>query len=333
MTMRFMMSAGIAAVLGITAGLSACAKKEASAEAPDAVVEEAVEAVEEVIEDATAETTAAAIDPSKIASDNLAASKKFLADNAKRDGIQVTASGLQYEVISKGSGDGAVKPAATDIVNVHYVGTLINGEEFDSSRARGAPATFPLNRVIPGWTEGLQLMNEGDRFRFYLPPEIGYGEAGAGASIGPNSALIFDVELLSVVNPARNLEKTKAFFEENATKDGVKTTESGLQYIVENEGAADGKTPSDASVIKVHVETSSLDGKKLNSTRDRGSPIQFPLSRAPIAGWTEGLKLMSEGDKFKFFMPPELAFGPGGSGPIGPNEGVIFDMELVEVSE
>jgi len=127
--------------------------------------------------------------------DALAAGNKFLSDNSKKPGIKTTASGLQYEVLREGSGP---HPLATDQVTVNYRGTLINGTEFDSSYARHQPATFPLNGVIPGWTEGLQLMTPGSKYRFYIPSQLGYGAQGAGGSIGPNEALIFDVELLSI---------------------------------------------------------------------------------------------------------------------------------------
>jgi len=126
---------------------------------------------------------------------NLAEGKAFLAENAKKKGVRTLPSGLQYQVLSKGEGD---PPAATDTVTVHYRGTLIDGSEFDSSYGRGEPATFPLDRVIPGWTEGLQLMRPGAKYRLFVPPELAYGERGSGAKIGPHSTLVFEVELLSV---------------------------------------------------------------------------------------------------------------------------------------
>lgn len=119
----------------------------------------------------------------------------YLAENAKKEGVQVTASGLQYLVITEGDG---AKPAATDQVSVHYRGTLIDGTEFDSSYARGEPATFGLNQVIPGWTEGLQLMSVGSKYQFVIPQNLGYGERGAGGAIGPFETLIFEVELIEI---------------------------------------------------------------------------------------------------------------------------------------
>jgi FKBP-type peptidyl-prolyl cis-trans isomerase len=128
--------------------------------------------------------------------ENQAAGIAFLADNAKKPNIKTTASGLQYEVLTQGKG--TVSPSATDTVTVHYKGTTLDGTEFDSSYSRGAPASFPLNRVIAGWTEGVQLMKEGDKFRFYIPAELAYGTEGAGRLIGPNAALIFEVELIKI---------------------------------------------------------------------------------------------------------------------------------------
>ena len=119
----------------------------------------------------------------------------FLAANAKKAGVKTTPSGLQYLVIKEGGGK---QPTATDAVTVHYRGTLINGTEFDSSYKRNQPATFPLNQVIAGWTEGVQLMKEGSNYRFFIPSELGYGPNGAGGLIGPNATLIFEVELISV---------------------------------------------------------------------------------------------------------------------------------------
>ncbi|NRB70265.1 MAG: FKBP-type peptidyl-prolyl cis-trans isomerase, partial [Vibrio sp.] len=121
--------------------------------------------------------------------------KAFLEENAKKDGVKVTESGLQYEVIEAGEGD---SPSEDDIVEVHYEGTLVNGEVFDSSYERGEPTVFPLNRVIPGWTEGLQLMKEGAKYRFVIPAELAYGDREVGGQIPPNSTLIFTVELLDV---------------------------------------------------------------------------------------------------------------------------------------
>ena len=132
----------------------------------------------------------------KSAEENKTEGAAFLAENSKKEGVVTTASGLKYQVLTQGDGS---KPAATDNVSVHYKGTTLDGKEFDSSYSRGAPATFPLNRVIPGWTEGVQLMPEGSKYRFYIPSDLAYGTRGAGRDIGPNATLIFDIELIKIV--------------------------------------------------------------------------------------------------------------------------------------
>ena len=129
------------------------------------------------------------------ASANLKAGQDFLAANKQKPGITALPSGLQYEVITEGTG---IKPGARSNVTCHYHGTLIDGTVFDSSVKRGQPATFPLNRVISGWTEGLQLMGVGSKWRFFIPPNLAYGDRQTGSDIGPNSTLIFEVELLGV---------------------------------------------------------------------------------------------------------------------------------------
>jgi len=132
----------------------------------------------------------------KAGQENLESGNAFLEQNKNREGITVTESGLQYEVLKEGSGE---KPDSTDKVRVHYHGTLVDGTVFDSSVDRGEPAVFGVTQVIPGWTEALQMMPEGSKWKIYVPSELAYGERGAGSDIGPNSTLIFEVELLEIV--------------------------------------------------------------------------------------------------------------------------------------
>jgi len=132
----------------------------------------------------------------KLAVENQAEGEKFLAENAKRDGVEVTDTGLQYEVLTKG--ENTEHPTLESTVKVHYHGTLISGDVFDSSVDRGEPISFPLGRVIDGWKEGVQLMTVGDKFRLFVPGDLAYGPRGAGGQIGPNATLIFDVELLEI---------------------------------------------------------------------------------------------------------------------------------------
>ncbi len=170
---------------GVQDGLAKQAKMS------DEELEKALKAYDKKINEAAAKK---AEDDAK---GNLEKGKKFLEENAKKDGVKVTKSGLQYQVITEGKGD---KPKASDVVKVHYTGTLIDGTKFDSSLDRKEPAEFPLDHVIPGWTEGVQLMTVGSKYKLFLPSELAYGEQGAG-SIPPNSVLVFEVELLDIVKP------------------------------------------------------------------------------------------------------------------------------------
>ncbi|MBC3765937.1 FKBP-type peptidyl-prolyl cis-trans isomerase [Neptunicella marina] len=166
------------------------AAKDKSVLTPEQIQEQ-ITALRELVSKKQAEKTEAQ------SAENQKAGEAFLAENAKKDGVKVTDSGLQYEVVKQGDGP---KPKAEDTVKVHYRGTLIDGTEFDSSYSRNQPAVFPLNRVISGWTEGLQLMNVGSTYRFYIPANLAYGSRSTG-KITPNSTLIFDVELLSIETP------------------------------------------------------------------------------------------------------------------------------------
>ncbi len=310
--------------------LMACGKKDKAADtdkAAEATVGEASEAATE-----GAIEPQAAVDPA-LAAANKEKGEKFLAETAKKSGVAATASGLLYEILKEGLPDGD-QPADGDFVDVEYVGTKIDGVEFDSSRAQGATARFPLASVDGSWTEeGLKLMTVGDRYRFSVPPSLAFGETGApGGPIGPNEALIYELELVKVTNPETNRGAAEAFLAENAKKTGVKTTASGLQYEIISEGPPGGESPSDANIVRVHYKGTLLDGTEFDSSYARGQPAEFELARV-IAGWTEGVQLMSVGDKFRFFVPSDLAYGPEGraGSPIGPNEALIFEVELLEV--
>lgn len=173
----------------LAAGISAAYKK-ADAQLTE---EEMVKVLVAYQQEAQQKQMAKAADAAK---ENLAAGKAFLEENAKKDGVKTTASGLQYEVLTQG--EGAV-PSAQDQVTVNYRGTLVDGTEFDSSYKRGQPATFPVGGVIKGWTEALQLMKEGTKLKLAIPPELAYGDRGAPPVIGPGSTLVFEVELIKIV--------------------------------------------------------------------------------------------------------------------------------------
>lgn len=288
--------------------------------------------------------------------DAMKRAEEYLAENAKAEGVQVTESGLQYKSVKEGEG---AAPSEEDFVTVHYVGTLVDGKVFDSSVARDEPVTFPLSAVIPGWKEGILLMKQGGKAQFVLPSSIAYGERGTpDGTIGPNEAIRFEVELLEVIakdntarlqeiqNEARarfaskqealgavNAAAAVEYLKNNASKNGVQATESGLQYVVLERGAGD-MSPVATDEVEVHYRGTLINGTEFDSSYSRGATATFPLGGV-IKGWTEGVQLMNEGDKFRFFIPPELAYGatPRPGGPIGPNELLIFDIELVDVKD
>lgn len=230
---------------------------------------------------------------------------------------QTTASGLAWKTLSAGSGD---RPTSAASVTVHYSGWTTDGELFDSSRMRGQAATFPLDRVIKGWTEGLQLMQLGESTRFWIPAELAYGHNPGGGR--PGGMLCFDVELLSFVEPPPppKVPEDVAGIPSNAD-----VTSSGLGHRVLKAGTGT-ERPKATSTVTVHYSGWTLDGRMFDSSVVRGETISFPLNRV-IAGWTEGLQLMVVGEKRRFWIPAEAAYGhnPGGGRPGGM---LVFDVEL-----
>ena len=243
---------------------------------------------------------------------------------------QTTDSGLKYRVLTEGPGP---KPAPTDTVRVHYRGWLPDaadpskGTEFDSSIARGEPAVFPLNRVIPGWTEGLQLIGEGGKIELEIPSELGYGANGTpDGSIPPNATLRFEVELLGPVK--------QGSVDAGAAKEFT-TTDSGLKYRILRKG--DGAKPSETDVVSVHYRGWLPDaadpstGTEFDSSYGRGEPATFPLNGV-IAGWTEGLQLVAANGMIELDIPSELAYGDQAvGGLIEPNSDLRFVVELLEI--
>jgi peptidylprolyl isomerase len=226
-----------------------------------------------------------------------------------------TPSGLASVVIKPGSGK--TRPGKTDLVTVHYSGWTTDGKMFDSSVVRGEPATFPLDRVIAGWTEGVQLMVAGETRRFWIPEALAYR-----GQRDPRGMLVFDVELISfkaAPTPPTVPSDVKA-----PPKDAKKTA-SGLAYKVLTPGKGT-RHPTAASSVTVHYSGWTTDGKLFDSSVTRGEPITFPLSGV-IAGWTEGVQLMVEGEKARFWIPENLAYR-GQSPPFGM---LVFDVELIKI--
>lgn len=230
-----------------------------------------------------------------------------------------TASGLAFKVLTKGTG--TTHPSATDTVSVHYTGWTKDGKMFDSSVVRGEPTSFPLNRVIKGWTEGVQLMVEGEKRRFWIPGALAYGDTAHGNR--PSGQLTFDIELLKVPPGA---PKDVA-----VPPPGAKKTASGLVYVELTPGKADGKKPTEQNTVTVHYSGWTKDGKMFDSSLTRGEPATFPLNGV-IRGWTEGLQLMKEGAKYRFWIPADLGYGETPPRPGMPSGQLTFDVELLGVS-
>lgn len=232
----------------------------------------------------------------------------------------VTDSGLRYIEIEAGDGP---RPQAGDIVEVHYTGTLEDGTKFDSSLDRGQPFTFTLGmgQVIPGWDEGVAMMNEGGRARFVIPPELGYGESGTGP-IPPNATLYFDVELLNVEHPDPPTPVAEGDY---------KQTDSGLKYYDFQVG--EGRSPDDGDTIFAHFTLWRHDGLRLESTKQKGLAAQLTVGRGEIIeGLDEGVKTMKAGGFRQLVVPPDLAFGAEGKGPqIPPNTTFIIEVEMLAV--
>lgn len=257
---------------------------------------------------------------------------QYLIDN-KITNAQSTDSGIYY--IMEKEGDGAGHPNAQSSITAHYHGTLLDGTVFDSSVEKGRPFTFGLNRVVKGWQQAIPLLSKGGKGKFIIPSDLAYGPRGSGGKIGPNSVLIFDIELIDFVQPlspeeqaAKDQEIIKKYIA-NKKLDNVKTTDSGIHYIIEKEG--DGKgNPNATSKVKVHYHGTLLDGTVFDSSVERGETIEFGLNQV-IPGWQQAIPLLSKGGKGKFIIPSGLAYGPrGAGGKIGPNSVLIFDVELFD---
>jgi peptidylprolyl isomerase len=232
---------------------------------------------------------------------------------APADAIK-TASGLAYKVISAGTG--TEHPTAESKTTVHYTGWTTDGKMFDSSVMRGRPATFGLDQVIAGWTEGVQLMVKGEKTRFWIPEDLAYqGRPGA-----PAGMLVFDVELIDFQNPI------SAPADVAAAPADAKTTESGLAYKVISAGTGTAH-PTAESKVAVHYTGWTTDGKMFDSSVMRGEPAEFPLNRV-IEGWTEGVQLMVTGEKTRFWIPENLAYKGRPGAPAGM---LVFDVELLEI--
>lgn len=261
----------------------------------------------------------------------------YLPWDAASDAVQTTESGLQYIVLKDGPAEGRT-PTDRDRVSVMYEGRIASsGETFDSAYERGSAATFPVSGVIRGWVEGLQLMSEGDEYLFYIPNALAYGNEARGPVIKAGDDLVFKVDLLEVIPAPAPREITaeawSTYTPWDSSRDGIRTTESGLEYVVITEGDTTKPSPKGSDRVVVYYE-GRLDatGAVFDSAYKRGEAAIFPASGL-IPGWVEALQLMHPGDRWLLHIPSELAYGETGTpgGEIPPGSDLNFEVELMDV--
>lgn len=233
-----------------------------------------------------------------------------------------TASGLVTKVLTPGTGKD--HPGAQDQVKVHYTGWTKSGKMFDSSVTRGEPATFKVDQVIKGWTEGLQLMTVGEKRRLWIPGSLAYGDHPRMGA--PGGDLVFDVELLDIKAAPKPPETPADVKAPPAT---AKKTASGLSYTILKKGTGT-KSPKATDTVTVHYSGWTTDGKLFDSSVTRGEPMSFALNQV-IKGWTEGVQLMKVGDTARFWIPGNLAYGDKPTRPGAPAGMLVFDIELIDV--
>ncbi len=226
-----------------------------------------------------------------------------------------SASGLASKVVTPGTLD--EKPLATDVVTVHYTGWTTDGKMFDSTRTRGQSSTFPLNRVLLGWRECVQLMTVGETRRCWVPQDLGYrGQAGR-----PQGLTVFDIELIDT-RRSPSVPPTDVA----SAPDDARRTASGIAYKVLRAGTG-GRRPVSWSRVTVHYTGWTTDGKMFDSSVSRGTPMTVSLEDV-IKGWTEGVALMVEGERTRFWIPENLAYKGEGTGPKGL---LVFDIDLIKI--
>jgi len=226
-----------------------------------------------------------------------------------------SATGLLSKLVSQGTS--AEKPAATDVVTVHYTGWSSDGTLFDSSIVRGAPSTFPLDRVMAGWRECVQLMTLGEKRRCWVPENLAYrGQTGR-----PKGTVVFDIELLDM-RPSPLIAPPDV----KGPPKEAKRTSTGLAYMVLRPGKGV-RNPNRFGRVTVHYTGWTVDGRMFDSSVTKGVPLTFGLDGV-IKGWTEGVALMVEGERTRFWIPEDLAYGGKGEGPRGM---LVFDIELIRI--
>jgi len=245
---------------------------------------------------------------------------EFLEENAQREDVTVTDSGLQYRVIDESESD--VSPTEETSIALHFIGRFVDGSEFNNSYDQGRPTFARVEELLNGLNEGVKLMTVGSIYEFVLPAEIAYGD-NPPQGIPPGATLIYELELV------HDNSLDPVFLEENAKEEDVEVTGSGLQYRVIEEGSGDNPGPN--STVNVEYTGSFIFGDVFDTSRESADPATFNVDEL-IAGFSEGLELMSEGARFELFLPAELAYGDNPPQGIYSGATLIFDVELISIS-
>ena len=258
---------------------------------------------------------------------------EFFPWDPEAENVQETESGLQYVVVREGPEDGA-SPTINSTVQVFYEGRLTDGRTFDGNFDEGRPAIFGVGQVIAGWTQGLQLMSEGDEYVFYIPSDLAYGESPRpGSIIEPGDDLIFRVSLEEVFEPTPADEDAwNTYTPWDSSNTDVQSTDSGLEYVVLESGAENGVSPQpDDTVVVLYEGRFAEDGEVFDSAYQRGQPIMFQANGV-IPGWQEALSMMKPGDRWLIHVPSDIAYGERGyPGAIPPNSDLNFEVKLIDV--
>ena len=323
-------------------------------------------------EEARAEEAASGDAPQADAADPAAAGEAYLAENARRDGVRVLDSGLQIQTLQEGEGEAPAEDDILRLRYDATFADGRPFDSSERMGGVVTLASY-RDLQLPGLVEALPQMREGERARITLPPRLGFGAQGLpGSPVGPDDVMVFEIEIVEVIDPddaervaelqaearaaneaqmarmreqeaemmaefeamaARNREEGAAFLGEVAAREGVTRTESGLLYEV-IDGSGEGASPAPTDEVRVHYRGTLPTGEEFDSSYSRGQPTSFRLNGV-IPGWTEGLQLMQVGDTYRFYLPSDVAYGEAGTpgGPIGPNQVLVFDVELLGVNE
>lgn len=256
--------------------------------------------------------------------------RQYLETNGITDYTE-SEEGIIYTTEVEGEGN---SPVSGDKVSVHYTGKLLNGTQFDSSLDRGSPLEFIIDEssVIKGWHQGVPKFKKGGKGTLYLPPSLGYGKEGGGL-IPPDAPLIFDIEVVDIIDPLANIKADLKIIEDYLAARNITAIKSPDHFYYKTDIEGNGIFPVEGQTVKVHYRGTLLNGTQFDASYDRGTPYKFIIGRGQvIKGWDLGIPMFSSGGKGTIYLPSDLAYGERGSGSIPPNNCLIFDIEIIGIN-